>query len=442
MGWARRILSLALATACGGTGSGDDAGTTGSSGTQASTTASTTSSTTGSTSGSATATGDATTGGTASGSTLDGSTGSGSDGSAGTTGGESTGASDTTGGVGGTPMVYVGSNDGFIHVFEMDLVDGSLIAVGAPVNAGPNSSFLAVDPQHAFLFAVNEVQAGAIASFAIDPADGTLTWIDTQATGAAGPAFVTTDHTGSFVLTAHYGGGSVAVLPVEVDGSLAPAVDVASFGAQALSHAIRTDPTNTWAFVPNKGLDSVAQFAFDATSGELTANAPASVATADGAGPRHLDFHPTQDRVYLIDELDDTLGVYALDPATGLLTELQVVDTLPMGVDGSDNACADVHVHPSGAWVYGSNRGHDSIAIFAIDGADGTVTPIGHEPTGGSTPRNFTIDPDGALMLVGNQQSDEVVAFAIDPLTGELSLTGAQTAVPSPAFVGIVRLGP
>ncbi len=346
----------------------------------------------------------------------------------------------------GTPYVYVGTYGSSIHVYALDIETGALTPVSDPVDGGTNPSFLAVDPQRRYLFAVNEtgsfegMQTGAVAAFAIDPRTGGLTFVNRVASGGPGPAHVATDRSGRFVLVANYGGGTVAVLPIGNGGMLGDAVDVKMQGNGAQSHMIVPDPANAFVFVPNKGRDEIAQYVFDENTGTLTANAVPTVALEAGAGPRHLAFHPSLDYAYVVGELDDTIRAYAYDDESGRLTQIQSLGTLPDGFAGSQNTCADVHVHPGGGFVYASNRGHDSIAIFAIDPSNGALTPVGHRSTGGQTPRNFEIAPDGELMLVANQDSDSIVAFSIDDRTGQLAPTGEVTTVASPVFVGVVYL--
>lgn len=353
---------------------------------------------------------------------------------------------DTEGEPVGTPFVYVGTYGSSIYVYELDIDSGALTAMGGPVDAGTNPSFLAVDPERRYLFAVNEtanfqgMQTGAVASFGIDPATAALTFVDRVSSAGSGPAHVATDRGGKWVLVTNYGGGTAAVLPIEQGGMLGEAVDVESHGNGAQSHMIMAAPANDFVFVPNKGLDDVAQYLFDDMAGTLMPNAAPSVPLDDGAGPRHMDFHPSLDHAYLVGELDDTMRAYDYDPRNGRLTGIQTLGTLPGGFDGTQNTCADVHVHPAGTFVYGSNRGHDSIAIFEIDAGNGMLTFVGHQSTGGQTPRNFEISPGGELLLVANRDSDSIVAFHIDEQTGQLTPTGETTNVPSPSFVGIVYL--
>jgi 6-phosphogluconolactonase len=311
--------------------------------------------------------------------------------------------------------------------------------VGSPVDAGENPSFLAVDPAHTTLYAVNEAGGGngAVAAFHIEKTTGALTFVNRKSSQGDGPAHVATDHAGAFVFVANYGGGTVAVLPIDGGtGTLGDAIDVHDHGGGANPHQVVLDPKNPFAFVPNKGLDTVTQYTFDAKTGALSDNGVLD--TAKGAGPRHLDFHPTAPHAYLVDELDSTISALSYDAAKGTLAITQTLSTLPSDYTGQ-NTCAEVQVSPSGKFVYASNRGHDSIAIFRIE-TDGTLTLTGHQSTLGQTPRHFHAEPSGRFLVVANQSSNNVVTFSVDPSTGALTPTGTMVSVPSPSYAGVVYL--
>lgn len=334
----------------------------------------------------------------------------------------------------GTPYVYVGSGSGSIFIYELDSDAGTLTARGS-LNAGTNPSFLAFHPTKPWLYAVREKSPGQVAAFEIDPTDGSLTLINLADSGGNGPAHVSVDRSGEVVLVANYGSGTVGVLAIQANGGLAAPTDVETPGIKA--HQIVTDPSNAFVFVPCLGSDHIAQFTLDVQNGELGANAVPVASAPTGAGPRHMDFHPSRRFAYVINELDDTLSLYSFDESTGRLTFVEAKSTLPAGVSGATNTTADVHVHPNGRFVYGSNRGHNSIAVFSIDEPTGKVTLIGHQSTGGTIPRNFTLNADGSLMLVANQGSGTIHAFRIDAQTGSLTPLGEVATVPSPTFVGI-----
>jgi 6-phosphogluconolactonase len=337
----------------------------------------------------------------------------------------------------GPTVVYVGMENGTIGVYEMNTATAALTARGS-VAAGSNPSFVAVAADARHLYAVDETSSGTVGAFAIDPATGALTFLNRIGSGGDGPTHLSLDRAGRYVLVANYNAGSVATLTVETDGRLGRMVDLERPGNNA--HSIGTDPDNRFALAPCLGSNLVAQFAFDPTTGALTPNAPPSVAAAGGAGPRHFAFHTSGRYAYVINETNDTVTAYTYDATRGTLAPIHTVSTLPAGVSGDTNTCAEIVVAPSGQFVYGSNRGHDSIAIFSVDTATGRLTPVGHQPTGGRTPRNFTVDATGTYLFSANQASNNVVAFRIDPARGTLSQLGTTTVPGRPAWVGVVRL--
>jgi 6-phosphogluconolactonase len=317
----------------------------------------------------------------------------------------------------------------------------------------PSPSFVTLAPDRRHLYSVNAVPeidghpGGAVSAFAVDPSTGMLTFLNRQSSHGAGPCHVSVDRTGRWALVANFGGGSVAVLPIQTDGRLGPATEVVQHAGSSVhperqsgphAHSLNLDPANRFALVCDLGLDRVFVYRFDAERGTLRPNENQPwVQVHGGAGPRHLAYHPNGQYVYVIDEIDSTLIAFAYDPMSGVLRELQIVSTLPDGFQG-DNSCADLHMHPSGRFVYGSNRGHDSIVIFGVDEQTGRLAYVGHEPTRGRTPRNFMIDSTGTLMLVANQDGDNIVAFRIDGATGRLALIGQVAEVPSPTCLKLV----
>jgi len=356
---------------------------------------------------------------------------------AGSSGGQSAAGASASAGAGGVatvPFVYVGSTNGQISIFTLDAALGKLTLVKS-VTAGNYPSFLAFDPTFSFLYAVNEPDA-KVASFSIAAKTGDLTFLNRVASGGAAPAFVSVDASGKYVMVANYDGGTTRVLPIGSDGSLGAPTDSKAPGAN--SHMILTDPGNQFAFVMNKGSDTITQYAFDATKGTLTPNAVPSVMTAAGAGPRHLAFHPNGKFAYVINELDDTLSAYSYDATLGRLTFLETQSTLPPGTDGAANSCAEVVVAPSGKFVYGSNRGHDSIVRFSIDDM-GKPTFVDTTPSGGDVPRSFTLSVDGELMLVANE-SGNVTSFSVDTKSGALTKLLSLDVPQKPQFVGIAYL--
>jgi 6-phosphogluconolactonase len=350
----------------------------------------------------------------------------------------------------GQPPHTYGKSKG-IYVFRLDPATGALSPYQT-VEGVPNPSFLTLAPDGRHLYSVNANAetdgrpGGALSAFAVDPSTGRLSFLNRESVRAAGPCHVAVDASGRWALTACYHGGAAAVLPILADGRLGPATDAVTYtGAgpdpvhQTVPHAhsINPDPANRFVLVCNQGLDRVFVYLLDPVNGKLVPHPRQPVVeTHPVCGPRHLAFHPDGRTVYVIGEQGATVSVFAYDPAQGTLQSRQVVSTLPSGYTGT-NACADLHVHPSGRFVYGSNRGHDSLAIFAVTEGTGELTPIGHQPTLGQTPRNFTIDPTGSLLLVANQNSDTIVAFAIDPDTGHLTPRGVVAEVPTPSCLAI-----
>ncbi len=324
-----------------------------------------------------------------------------------------------------------------LHVFSVDARSGSLAPAGSTSALGAAPSFLAVNPAATNLFAVDEVDAGRVGAYAIDPATGALAFLNAVSSGGAAPAFVSVNATGKFVLVANYDGGTVAVLPVQSGGRLGEAVDARPVGAGA--HMTAMDPSNRFLFVPCKNSNYIAQFLFDDKTGRLTPNATPRVAAAAGAGPRHLAFHPNGRFAYVINEDNNTMTAYAFDAASGTLAEIEAKSNLPADFRGISTG-AEVWVHPDGKWLFGSNRGDDSIVIFAIDTATGRMTLSGFAKTGGVEPRDFTFDPTGTFLYAANQTSGTVVPFRFDAARGTFTPVAAPVSVPAVSFVGLVTL--
>lgn len=318
-----------------------------------------------------------------------------------------------------------------------------------------NPSFLAIHPGAKFLYAVSEVAeggakpTGAVAAFAIDTPTGKLKLLNRQSSEGAGPCHLNVDAAGKNVLVANYGGGSCAVLPIGPDGRLGAATAAIQHQGKSVNpqrqegphaHSINLDTANRYAFVADLGLDEVLVYRFDSARGSLAPNDPPAAKVAPGAGPRHFAFHPSGKYAYVINEMASTVTAFAYDAGRGTLTELQTITTLPADFKGNTST-AEVVVHPSGKFLYGSNRGHDSLAIFKIDAAAGKLTAAGHQPTGGKTPRNFAIDPSGKWLLAENQGSGTIVVFRVDPETGSLAATGHTLKVGSPVCVRMVPAG-
>ena len=343
-----------------------------------------------------------------------------------------------------------GASEG-IYLYRLDLGDGSLKHAGTTAGV-VNPSYLTLDARRRFLYAVNEVEdfggaaSGAVSAFAVDRRTGALRFLNQRASKGGAPCYVTVAADGKFVLVANYTGGNVAVLPVERGGRLGAAVDVEQHTGSgpdrerqeaAHAHFVTLDRENRFAYSCDLGTDRVMVYRFNRRTGSLSPNAPPSLSLKPGAGPRHLAFHPRGRFVYVLNELDSTVTALAHDPARGTLRELQTLSALPRGFAGA-NTGADIHVTPDGRFLYSSNRGHDSLARFAVNARTGALRPLGHTPTEGKTPRNFVIDPTGRFVLVANQKSDTVVTFRLDARTGALSPTGRTASVPSPVCLKLV----
>jgi 6-phosphogluconolactonase len=358
----------------------------------------------------------------------------------------------------GRERVYFGTygqaaNEG-VFVAELDLATGN---VTEPRLAGraANASFVALHPDRRHLYAVAEVstlsgrRSGGVVAFSIVPETGMLRPINEQISGGAGPCHVVVDKAGKNVLVANYEGGSVAVLPINERGGLRPVSSVILHRGRGVNqerqegphaHSVNLDAANHFAFVADLGVDKIFVYRFDPKAGKLSPNQPPAVKVAPGAGPRHFAFDPTGRFAYAIDELDSTITAFWYDTENGTLSRVQVVSTLPKDFRGV-NTASEVVVHPSGKFVYGANRGHDSIALFSVDPASGKLNPDGHEPTQGKTPRNIAIDPTGAFLLAANQDSDSVVVFRIDAANGRLRPTGQKLRIHQPVCVRYLTLG-
>lgn len=328
------------------------------------------------------------------------------------------------------PFAYVGCGGGDIEQYTFDEATGTL-TFKAKVAGGSNPSFLAKHPTRPLLYAVNE-GSSQVAAFSI-ATGGALSLLNRVSSSGNGPAYVSVDATGKYVLVANYGGGTVTVLAIEADGSLGAKTDGDAPGPKA--HAILAGPTNKFVYAPVLGADAVFQYAFDDAMGTITPLSPNKASVASGAGPRHIAFAPSGKYAWVVNELNDTVTSFVIE-ASGALTSQQSLSTLPSGASGSANTGADIHVHPNGKFVYSSNRGHNSIAVFSV-ASDGKLTLIENTPTGGNTPRNFGLTASGRVMLVANQSSANVVTFSVDDATGRLTKLKTTSVCGSPAFVSV-----
>jgi 6-phosphogluconolactonase len=352
----------------------------------------------------------------------------------------------------GTVLAYVGTytrnGSKGIYCYRVDTETGALTLLGT-TNGVQNPSFVALHPGGRFLYSVSEVGAsdgrpgGAVAAFALDPVSGALTLLNQQSSMGSGPCHVNVDHTGRYVFVANYGSGSAAMLPIQEDGSLGPACDSHQHEGSSVvprrqegphAHSANLAPDNRFVFVCDLGLDRVLAYRLDLDGAKFPPNDPAWGTLHPGAGPRHMTFHPSGEYAYVINELDSTMTVFAYDGARGALETIQTITTLPEGFEGTSYP-ADVHISQDGRFLYGSNRGHDSIVTYAVDAATGKLTVVGHTSTFGEFPRNFNIDPTGRWMYVANQNTNNIVTYRIDAASGMPEPTGEQLEVPIPVCI-------
>jgi len=308
-----------------------------------------------------------------------------------------------------------------------------------------NPSFLTTDRSKRYLYAVNELgefggkPGGSVSAFGIDPITDALTFLNEQPSLGADPCHLTIDRKKRALLVANYTGGNVSVLPIGSDGKLGPATDLENHEGSGPkeqqkgphAHCIILDPSERYALAADLGIDKVMIYKFDSAKGKLEPGKQPWVQLKAGAGPRHLTMHPNGRWVYVINELDSTMTVLHYNKGKGTLTELETVSTLPADFSGV-SYCADVHVSAGGRFLYGSNRGHNSIVVFEIERGTGKLKLIQHMSSGGDWPRNFAIEPYGRYLLVANQRSNAVVTFRINSETGELRPTGNIEQIPSP----------
>ena len=311
-----------------------------------------------------------------------------------------------------------------------------------------NPTFLALHPSGKTLYAVNETQrfldqpGGGVSAFARDPLTGALTLLNQQPVGSSGPCHVAVDHTGRVLVTANYGGGSISVFPILANGSLGPRSDFHQDAGSGVNkrrqegphaHGITFSPDNRYVLVPDLGIDQILVYRLDIETSRLIANDPPAFSTAPGAGPRHFAFSPDARFGYAINELDNTVTTLRWDAARGLLSDPNSVSTLPADF-AAPNTAAEVVVHPSGDFVYASNRGHDSLALFHRHRETGRLTPLGHIATGGAS-RSFALSPDGLWLLAANQNTQTLQLFRIDAQKGTLTPHGTAFPASAPTCV-------
>lgn len=337
-------------------------------------------------------------------------------------------------------LVYFGNytrgDDAAVYYGQIDPSSGAIQALGK-VSCPDAPSYLALNPAGTHLYVLSEVGEGAVSAFAIDADSGGLTLLNTQPTGGS-PCHNVVDATGRYVLSANYGGGSVSMHPIAADGSLGEMSDFRQHEGSSVNpdrqkephaHSINIDPSNRYAFCADLGLDKVLIYKLDLEAGKLLDHAAADV--TPGAGPRHFAVHPNRRKAYVINEIGNTITAFDWDETAGSLTELQQITTIPDDYSETTHT-ADIHVTPDGGTLYGSNRGHDSVAVYSI-ADDGTLTARGHQQVP-ATPRNFAVDADGAYLYSGGQNTDSVPVFRIGA-DGSLSATGDVFDTPSPVCI-------
>jgi 6-phosphogluconolactonase len=353
-----------------------------------------------------------------------------------------------TGAAQGDWTIYVGTytrgpSKG-IYSYRFQASTGQLTPVGLAVDTS-NPSFLAVHPNRRFLYAVNENRDGMVSAFAIDPATGGLTPLNSVSSKGSGPCHLAVDRTGTFLFVANYNDGVASAYKIDRDGSLTGATATYQHAGKGTTqrqagphaHMAAVSPDNRFVWVVDLGADRLVPYRIDAGRG-MVPHDPPSVPITGGSGPRHLVFRDDSRFAYVINELSATITVFSYDAAKGTMSDVQTVSTLPAGYTGQ-KSCAEIRLHPSGKFLYASNRGHDSIAVYTVDAAGGTLTSVGYVPTGGKTPRGFAIDPTGSFLVAANQGSNNIVVFRIDQATGHLTPTGETYEVGSPVDVLFVR---
>src|SRR4030042_6478402 len=342
---------------------------------------------------------------------------------------------------------YVGTfgigQDGGIYFCRLNTSTGEIILRGE-IRGIDNPAFLAIDASDRYLFSVNEVSeingnpGGSVSSFAIDPENGRLSFINLQPTLGESQCHISIDHTGKFLLITNYSGGNLIVFPIMEGGTIGKNVDFIQHKGHSINpdrqesphpHSIILSPDTRYVFVPDLGLDKILIYKLEQETGKLSPNNVPYISLKPGAGPRHFTFHPDGKFAYVINELDSTVTAYQYKTDKGKLKEIQTITTLPADFTGV-SYCADIHVHPNKKFLYGSNRGHNSIACFKIDPSKGKLELKGFTSTQGNFPRNFAMDPSGQYLLAANQRSNNIVSLRINKETGELSPNGHSIEIP------------
>ena len=339
--------------------------------------------------------------------------------------------------------VYFGTHStgpglGF-SIAHFDTDTGALTTPKLAIEA-TSPAYFVIHPDGRHLYTCNSGSPGGVSAYGIERATGQLTLLNKEPSGGGDASYVCVDQTGRHVLVANYEGGNIAVFALQPDGRIGGRTAFAQHTGSgvdpkrqthAYAHSIIVDPTNRFALVADLGLDRLFVYRFDEKNGSLQPNDPPFATVRPGSGARHARFHPNGRWVYLISEMGSTVTAFHWDSAHGTLTEFQTISTLPADFKGT-SACAEIEVHPNGRFLYGSNRGHDSLAVFTIDPDTGRLAPLEHVSTQGKTPRNFAFDPTGRWIICTNHGSDNAVVFRVDETTGRLTPAGRPVSVPSP----------
>ena len=331
-----------------------------------------------------------------------------------------------------------------IYAYRLTSADAKLTPLGLAVETS-NPSFLAVHPNQRFLYAVNENDTGTISAFAIDSRTWKLKLLNTVSSRGSGPCHLALDTTGKWIFVANYNNGSIAALPVATDGTLGEAAVSIQHSGSSIdarrqsgphAHSVNISPDNRFLAVTDLGLDEVLIYRFDAKAGSLTPHDPPAIKTTPGSGPRHLAFGPDGRFAWVVNEMSATVTALSYDRTLGKFTRAQDVSALPRDFGGTKSG-AEILVHPNGKFLYTSNRGHDSIAIFKLEG-EVLSTSATWVPSRGKTPRSFAIDPEGAFVVAANQGSNNLAVFRVDTKTGGLSPAGDVVEAPLPVSVVFV----
>lgn len=348
-----------------------------------------------------------------------------------------------------------GNGNAELRVCHLDCVTGQLQTLSV-TNTGVKSPLYAdIDAQGRYMYVADHMPdcdgtlGGAICAYQIEPDSGKLNYLNRRPSRGQTPCYIAISADGKFVLTANYSNGSVAVLPIGDGGLLGEAVTSVQHEGSSVTdrqtgphaHCFRFDLDNHFALAADLGADRVVVYRFNSDTGGLSPNEPTHASTPPGAGPRHITFSADARFAYVINELDNTITVMGYDNHKGVLDPQQTISTLPVNFGGTSWA-SDIHLHPNGKFLYGTNRGDgapSSIVIYAIDPTTGTLNLIGHKPTQGDFPRGFGIDPTGRILVVANQESDNVMTFTINVQSGKLTASGHSVEVPKPVCINFAE---